>query len=83
MDTNKNCRERLNNPSSARCGDEGLMPRLVSVIIPARDAALTVHRALASVLAQSYRPIEVIVVDDGSQDETTGVVRGIANPDVR
>jgi glycosyltransferase involved in cell wall biosynthesis len=59
------------------------VPCLVSVIIPARDAALTIRRAIASVLAQSYTPIEVIVVDDGSRDETAEVVRALAEPDVR
>jgi len=58
-------------------------PCLVSVIIPARDAALTIRRAIASVLAQSYTPIEVIVVDDGSRDETAEVVRALAERDVR
>jgi glycosyltransferase involved in cell wall biosynthesis len=59
------------------------MTGVVSVIIPARNAALTIERALASVLAQRFRPIEAIVVDDGSCDTTAEVVRGFANPAVR
>ncbi len=42
----------------------------ISVIIPAYKAAQTIERALASVAAQTLKPIEVIVVDDGSQDGT-------------
>jgi glycosyltransferase involved in cell wall biosynthesis len=46
---------------------------LVSVIIPVRDMDRYLAEALRSVLAQDYRPIEVIVVDDGSTDDSAGV----------
>ncbi len=47
------------------------MPRMtISVIIPAYKAARTIERALASVAAQTAKPGEVIVVDDGSEDGT-------------
>jgi teichuronic acid biosynthesis glycosyltransferase TuaG len=42
----------------------------ISVIIPAYKAAQTIERALASVAAQTLKPDEVIVVDDGSKDGT-------------
>ena len=47
-------------------------PRLadVSVVIPAYRAAATIGRALASVANQTVKPREVIVVVDGSPDET-------------
>jgi len=44
------------------------MPPLVSVIIPTHDRLPFLREAVASVLAQSYRPLELIVVDDGSRD---------------
>jgi glycosyltransferase involved in cell wall biosynthesis len=47
----------------------------VSVIIPAYNAAATIRRALASVGSQTIRPRQVIVVDDGSQDETVALAR--------
>jgi len=42
----------------------------VSVVMPAYNSALTIDRALASIAAQTLRPREVIVVDDGSTDDT-------------
>ncbi len=43
---------------------------LVSTIIPVHNRAAMLREAVASVLAQTYRPIEVIIVDDGSTDDT-------------
>ena len=40
------------------------MNPLVTVVIPAYNAALTIARALDSVLAQTYRPLEIFVIDD-------------------
>jgi glycosyltransferase involved in cell wall biosynthesis len=54
---------------------------LVSVVIPCYNGQKYLGEALESVLAQTYRPIDVIVVDDGSTDESAAVVRRF--PDVR
>jgi glycosyltransferase involved in cell wall biosynthesis len=54
-----------------------MMYGLVSTIIPVRNRPQLLREAVASVLAQDYRPIEVIVVDDGSTDETLGVARAL------
>jgi hypothetical protein len=47
----------------------------ISVVIPAHDAAATIARAVESVLRQTCRPAEIIVVDDGSRDATAAVAR--------
>jgi glycosyltransferase involved in cell wall biosynthesis len=56
---------------------------LVSVIVPAYNAASTVRETLRSVLAQTVTRIEVIVVDDGSTDDTAMAVADIAAQDPR
>ena len=47
---------------------------LITVVVPTYNRASLVLDALGSVFAQSYRPIEVVVVDDGSVDDTESVV---------
>jgi len=51
------------------------MPTLVSVIVPAWNVEHLLPRCLDSLLAQSHRPLEIIVVDDGSTDGTAAVMR--------
>lgn len=50
----------------------------ISVITPAYNNADTIGRALASIAAQTLKPLEAIVVDDGSTDDLEGAVRAMA-----
>ncbi len=55
------------------------VPR-VNVIIPARNAAETLSETLASLAAQTFVDWEVILVDDGSADETAAIGRAFHGP---
>lgn len=50
-------------------------PPSTSVVVPARNEAKTLPRLLASLAAQDRPPLEVLVVDDASTDDTAAVVR--------
>ena len=56
---------------------------LISVVIPAYNHERFVGEAVESVLNQSCRDFELIVVDDGSTDRTAEVVQGYTDPRLR
>ena len=56
---------------------------LVSVVLPMRDAAATVERAMRSILDSTLRELELIVIDDGSGDGSAEVIRQIPDPRLR
>ena len=49
----------------------------ISVVVPAFNAAETIDACLSSIIGQTLRPVEIIVIDDGSSDETLARVRAI------
>ncbi|MBI4892557.1 MAG: glycosyltransferase family 2 protein [Acidobacteria bacterium] len=51
------------------------MPPKISVVIPAYNAEMTIRKALDSVLRQTIKPLEIVVVDDGSADGTVLAVQ--------
>jgi chlorobactene glucosyltransferase len=55
----------------------------VSVIIPARNESAVIERVTRSVLASTYRPLELLVVDDRSTDDTALMVERLAAEDGR
>src|SRR5262245_62748003 len=67
-------------PAGRSAGSEA--PRF-SVVIAARNAERTIGAAVDSVLAQTETSLEVMVVDDGSDDRTAAIVAAHADPRVR
>ncbi len=59
-------------------GAAGTAGPLVSVIVPARDEAANIEPCVRSILATSYAPLELIVVDDRSSDGTAEIVERLA-----
>ena len=51
---------------------------MISVVIPTYNRAQTIRMAVDSVLNQTYRDIELIIVDDASTDGTADIIREIA-----
>ncbi len=55
----------------------------VSVVLPTYNRAHTLDRAVGSVLGQTFGDLELIIVDDGSTDDTGAVVSGFNDPRIR
>lgn len=56
------------------------MDALLSVVIPTHNSQRYIAPALDSILAQKHRPLEILVVDDGSTDSTAHMVRAYGPP---
>ncbi len=56
---------------------------LVSVVIPARNESSTIATVVGSILATTYDPIELLVVDDRSTDDTAAIVEQMSDPRLR
>lgn len=68
----------------ARQGDcAGYEKRLVSVVVPTHNRPALLARALRSACHQTYRDLEIIVVDDASRDDTAGVVQALGDSRIR
>ena len=59
------------------------MDPLVSIIMPVYNAAATIGASMRSILGQTYEHFELIVVDDGSQDNTADIIRSFSDPRIR
>ena len=59
--------------------ENNLQPPLISVVIPTYNRGWILKEAVDSVLAQKYPAYEVIVVDDGSTDDTAAILAGYGN----
>jgi glycosyltransferase involved in cell wall biosynthesis len=78
---NAHAREEYAGRSPAR--QSSYITGLISVVIPVRNGERYIGRTLRSVLDQSYRNIEVIVVDDGSTDSSLAIAKEVAANDPR
>ncbi|NTV29077.1 MAG: glycosyltransferase [Candidatus Omnitrophica bacterium] len=58
------------------------MDKLISIVMPTRNRRVMLKQALESCLQQTYRNIEVLVVDDASDDDTFDYVRSCQDPRV-
>ncbi len=56
---------------------------LVSVIIPTYNRAWCIGRAINSVLNQTYQNFEIVITDDGSNDNTHEVIEAFADPRIK
>lgn len=50
----------------------------ISVVVPSYNGAASIASTLESILAQSLAPREIIVIDDGSSDDTVAITRGVS-----
>lgn len=55
----------------------------VGVVIPAHNAAEFIVETLDSIRMQTHRELEIVVVDDGSKDDTAALVRGVGDPRIQ
>lgn len=56
---------------------------VISVIIPVYNGAKTIKETIESVLQQTYKTFELIVINDGSQDETLAIISSIQDPRIK
>lgn len=57
--------------------------KMISVIIPLYNKDMSIRQTLLSVLKQNYSDFEVVIVDDGSTDNSASIVNTIAESDNR
>jgi glycosyltransferase involved in cell wall biosynthesis len=74
---------RLVGATSEETPDSDLVSGLVSVVIPTYNYGRFLRDSVGSVLEQSHESVEVLVVDDGSSDETEEVATSLAEQDPR
>lgn len=59
------------------------MQELISILIPAHNAAATIDRAIGSCLSQSFGNFEILILDNGSDDGTVNEILKINDPRIR
>ena len=59
------------------------MEKIVSIIVPVYNAEKTLERCVRSLMAQTLRSIEIILVNDGSRDQSLAICQRLAQEDGR
>lgn len=74
----------MTSGKSPRPGEPGpsRLSTVVSIVIPSFNQGRFIREALVSSLAQDHRPLEVLVIDGGSTDDTLSVLRSVAAPEL-
>lgn len=60
-------------------GDVSAASPLVSIIVPSYNQGRFIRRTLESILSQDYRPLEIIVIDGASTDETVSILQAFSS----
>lgn len=56
---------------------------LISVVVPVYNAASTIEKCVVSIRNQSYRNLNIVLIDDGSADDSLNICRQLASSDSR
>jgi len=80
---NQNIESEYIQIQSGEGQDKPVASTLVSICIPTHNGARWLEETLRSALAQTYEPLEILVVDDASTDHTLGIARSLHDPRVR
>jgi len=59
------------------------VPPLVSICIPTHNGARWIERSLRSAISQTYQPVEILIVDDASTDDTVNIATWFRDPRIR
>lgn len=59
------------------------MKPLISVIVPVYNAGLSIEKCAKSILTQTFSNLELILIDDGSTDNSLFICRSLASQDAR
>lgn len=62
--------------------DNNVLP-LISIIMPAHNCERFIHLAIRSVLEQTYKNLELIIIDDASTDDTADIIKSFPDPRIR
>src|SRR5437867_5435169 len=62
---------------------EAARPPKVTVLLPVRNGAAHLHQSLDSILSQTFSDLEMLVINDGSEDETPEILQTYAERDRR